>query len=197
MSTLFTVQHALSAMGIHTAANRVEQAPFAYDHREVFAHFGDHRHIRVLDEIVIAFHGLRATHHFGSHQILMGVKNHVFEFRRKPTVFATHEILPLIDVETVMEHHGLACRQCTLILVAQTMVCGDIEVLQPVECDRASSFSQFRIDSLISFGHIHHRPRRSSIRLVDDFNAHQRLFRRTMSGSFTFPEPASYPGSRP
>ena len=79
LRTFLAVEHALAAVGVHTTADRVEQAPLAHNHREVFAHFGDHRSVRVAHEIVVAFHGLRATHHFRGHQVLVGVEDHVFE----------------------------------------------------------------------------------------------------------------------
>ena len=105
----------------------------------------------------------------------MGVENHVLEFRRQLAVITAHEVLPLPDVETVVEHHGLIGRQSSPVGVAQVMVGGDIEVLQPVERNRSGACGQFRIDRLVPFGHVHHRPGSGGVRFVDDFNAHQRF----------------------
>ena len=165
----------MAAVGVHTAADGVEQAPLPHNHREVFAHLGDHRRVGVPHEVVVAFHGLRAAHHFGGHEVLVGVEDHVLEFRRKPAIGPAHEVLPLLDVEAVVEHHGLVRRQRALVGVAQTVVGGDVEVLEPVEGDRAGAFGELRVDRLVAFGHIHHRPGGGGVRLVDDLDAHQRL----------------------
>ena len=74
-----------------------------------------------------------------------------------------------------MEYHSLISRQSTLVDVAQATICGDVEVLEPVEFNRTGAFRKFGIDGLVSFGHVHHRPGRGGVRLVDDFNAHQRF----------------------
>ena len=165
----------MAAVGVHAAADGVEQAPLPHDHREVFAHLGDHRRVGVSHEVVVAFHGLRAAHHFGGHEVLVGVEDHVLEFRREPAIIPAHEVFPLFDVETVVEHHRLVCRQCALVGVAQTVVGGDVEVLEPVESDRAGAFGELRVDRLVAFGHVHHRPGGGGVRLVDDLDAHQRL----------------------
>lgn len=175
LRAFLAVEHALAAVGVHAAADGVEQAPLPHDHREVFAHLGDHRRVGVPHEVVVAFHGLRAAHHFGGHEVLVGVEDHVLEFRRKPAIGPAHEVLPLLDVEAVVEHHGLVRRQRALVGVAQTVVGGDVEVLEPVEGDRAGAFGELRVDRLVAFGHIHHRPGGGGVRLVDDLDAHQRL----------------------
>lgn len=83
LRAFLAVEYALAAVGVHAAADGVEQAPLPHDHREVFAHLGDHRRVGVPHEVVVAFHGLRAAHHFGGHEVLVGVEDHVLEFRRK------------------------------------------------------------------------------------------------------------------
>lgn len=175
LRAFLAVEHALAAVGVHAAADGVEQAPLPHDHREVFAHLGDHRRVGVSHEVVVVFHGLRAAHHFGGHEVLVGVEDHVLEFRRELAVIPAHEVLPLFDVETVVEHHGLVRRQRALVDVAQTVVGGDVEVLEPVESDRAGAFGELRVDRLVAFGHVHHRPGGGGVRLVDDLDAHQRL----------------------
>ncbi len=105
----------------------------------------------------------------------MGVEDYVDEFRSELAVIPAHEVLPLLDVETVVEHHSLVDRQRAFVDVTQTVVGGDVEVLEPVEFDRTGAFGKFRIDRFVAFGHIHHRPGGGGVRLVDDLNAHQRL----------------------
>ncbi len=104
----------------------------------------------------------------------MGIEDHVLKLGRELAVGAAHEVLPLFDVETVVEHHDFVGRQRALVSVAQTVVGGDVEVLEPVECDRAGAFGEFRIHRLVAFGHVRHRPAGGGVRLVDDFDAHQR-----------------------
>ena len=164
----------MAAVGVHTAADGVEQAPLPHNHREVFAHLGDHRRIGIPHEVVVALRCLRATHRFGGHEVLVGIEDHVLKLGRELAVGAAHEVFPLFDVETVVEHHDFVGRQRALVGVAQTVVGGDVEVLEPVECDRAGAFGEFRIDRLVAFGHVRHRPAGGGVRLVDDFDAHQR-----------------------
>ena len=114
LRAFLAVEHALAAVGVHAAADGVEQAPLPHDHREVFAHLGDHRRVGVSHEVVVAFHGLRAAHHFGGHEVLVGVEDHVLEFRRELAVIPAHEVLPLFDVETVVEPTALSAGSAPL-----------------------------------------------------------------------------------
>ena len=105
-------------MGVHTAADGVEQAPLPHNHREVFAHLGDHRRIGIPHEVVVALRCLRATHRFGGHEVLVGIEDHVLKLGRELAVGAAHEVFPLFDVETVVEHHDFVGRQRALVGVA-------------------------------------------------------------------------------
>ena len=164
---LLAVEHGLPAMGVHAATGGVEQAPFADDDRHVLADFGDHRRIGITHELVVPFGGLRAAGDLGHHQVLVGVQDHVLQLE------VGEELLPLVDVEAVVEDHGLVLRQAAL--AAQTAVGGHVEVLEPVEFDRPGAFGHLGVDGLVTFGDVHGIPRGGGVRLVDDLDAHQGL----------------------
>ena len=49
---------------------------------------------------------------------MVGIKDHVLKLGRELAVGAAHEVLPLFDVETVVEHHDFVGRQRALVGVA-------------------------------------------------------------------------------
>ena len=66
-----TIQYGLSSFGIPSTSQRIEQAPFSADHREIFFHFLNIFLKMFSDIIQISFHCLLAAICLCNHQILM------------------------------------------------------------------------------------------------------------------------------